>query len=75
MLIQAASMFVLAFALSLDSFGVGMTYGLRRVRIPIFSIVIISICSGMFIWLSMQAEGSWCGTYLQPLRSGPDRLS
>ena len=57
MLIQAASMFVLAFALSLDSFGVGMTYGLRRVRIPIFSIVIISICSGMFIWLSMQAGG------------------
>lgn len=34
-----------------------MTYGLRRVRIPIFSIVIISICSGMFIWLSMQAGG------------------
>ncbi|WII36161.1 MntP/YtaF family protein [Paenibacillus thiaminolyticus] len=57
MLMQAASMFVLAFALSLDSFGVGMTYGLRRVRIPIFSIVIISICSGLFIWLSMQAGG------------------
>ncbi|MCE5171343.1 MntP/YtaF family protein [Paenibacillus profundus] len=54
MLIQVASMLVLAFALSLDSFGVGMTYGLRKLRIPWTSIVIISLCSGLVILVSMQ---------------------
>lgn len=45
---------LLAFALSLDSFGVGITYGLRQLKIPLISIVIISVLSGMIIGLSMQ---------------------
>ncbi|MEK3786124.1 MntP/YtaF family protein [Paenibacillus sp. FSL K6-1230] len=48
------SLLLLAFALSLDSFGVGVTYGLRKMKIPLLSIVIISVCSGMVIWVSMQ---------------------
>lgn len=45
---------LLAFALSLDSFGVGITYGLRQLKIPLISIVIISVLSGIIIGLSMQ---------------------
>jgi len=45
---------LLAFAVSLDSFGVGITYGLRQVKIPLLSIVIISVLSGIVICISMQ---------------------
>ncbi|MHA0857451.1 sporulation membrane protein YtaF [Paenibacillus sp. CMAA1364] len=45
---------LLAFAVSLDSFGVGITYGLRQVKIPLLSIVIISTLSGIVIYCSMQ---------------------
>ncbi|MCR2804297.1 sporulation membrane protein YtaF [Paenibacillus soyae] len=57
------SLVVLAFAVSLDGFGVGVTYGLRKIRIPILSVLIIACCSGFIIWLSMQA-GGWLGGYI-----------
>ncbi|MFC4075741.1 sporulation membrane protein YtaF [Salinithrix halophila] len=45
--------FMLALAVSLDSFGAGITYGLRSIRIPLTSIVIIGGCSGGMVGLSM----------------------
>ncbi|OKP75773.1 sporulation membrane protein YtaF [Paenibacillus helianthi] len=48
------SLLLLAFALSLDGFGVGVTYGLRKMKIPLLSILIISLCSGIVIGVSMQ---------------------
>nr|WP_280521112.1 manganese efflux pump [Paenibacillus mangrovi] len=48
------SLLLLAFALSLDSFGVGITYGLRQMKISPVSVVIISLCSGIIIYISMQ---------------------
>ena len=48
------SLLLLAFALSLDGFGVGITYGLRKMKIPLLSILIISLCSGLIICISMQ---------------------
>ncbi|MGF7046548.1 putative sporulation protein YtaF [Paenibacillus sp. DS2015] len=54
MLSHMVSMMLLAFALSLDSFGVGITYGLRKMKIPLLSIIIISLLSGVIIFLSMQ---------------------
>lgn len=48
------SIFVLAFAVSLDSFGVGLTYGLRNIRISIFPLVVISLLSGLMILLATQ---------------------
>ncbi|RXZ81172.1 sporulation membrane protein YtaF [Paenibacillaceae bacterium] len=65
MLLHLASLFLLAFAVSLDGFGVGITYGLRQIRIPVFSIVIICCCSGLVILLAMLA-GSWLAGYLSP---------
>lgn len=66
------TLFLLAFALSLDGFGIGITYGLRKMKIPWLSIAIISICSGLVIGISMQlgvllsrfvspAVASWIG--------------
>ncbi|MFS1511841.1 sporulation membrane protein YtaF [Chengkuizengella sp. SCS-71B] len=53
-MITAISMFILALAVSLDSFGVGIMYGLRKIKIPLISIIIIAICSGAIIFISMQ---------------------
>lgn len=54
MLSPLISLLLLAFALSLDGFGVGITYGLRKMKIPLLSILIISLCSGVVICVSMQ---------------------
>lgn len=51
--VHVLSMLVLALALSLDSFNVGTTYGLRNMNIPLSSITIIAACSGVMIMLSM----------------------
>ncbi|MCV9884992.1 sporulation membrane protein YtaF [Metabacillus halosaccharovorans] len=42
---QYTSLLLLAFAVSLDSFSVGFTYGMRKMRIPLKSILIIACCS------------------------------
>lgn len=46
---------VLAFAvaLSLDGFGVGVAYGIRRIKIPFTSLVVISLTSSAAIGVSM----------------------
>lgn len=50
---QMISLFLLAFAVSLDSFSVGFTYGLRKMRIPLLSILIISCCSAGILIVAM----------------------
>ncbi|WP_110114081.1 sporulation membrane protein YtaF [Bacillus sp. CGMCC 1.16541] len=47
------SLLILAFAVSLDSFSVGLTYGLRKMVIPLKSIVIIAGCSAISLMASM----------------------
>ncbi len=53
MMAPVASLLLLSFAVSLDGFGVGMTYGARKIKIPVSSVAIISVCSGLIILLSM----------------------
>ncbi|MDA7027190.1 sporulation membrane protein YtaF [Bacillus sp. CLL-7-23] len=48
-----ASFLLLAFAVSLDSFSVGFTYGLRKLKIPFKAILIIACCSGTVMVLAM----------------------
>ncbi|WP_226000824.1 MntP/YtaF family protein [Paenibacillus sp. BJ-4] len=60
------ALLLLAFALSLDSFGVGVTYGLRKMKIPLLSIAIISVCSGLVIGISMQL-GALLSRVLSPV--------
>lgn len=45
--------FVFALALSLDGFGMGLSYGLRRIRINFFPLLIICLSSAMAIIISM----------------------
>ncbi|WP_438433081.1 sporulation membrane protein YtaF [Gorillibacterium sp. sgz500922] len=52
------SLLILAFAVSLDGFGVGAMYGLRKIRIPLMSLAIISLCSAVVILASMKL-GVW----------------
>jgi putative sporulation protein YtaF len=59
------SLFVLALAVSLDGMGVGIMYGLRKIRIPFLSIAIICLCSGIIIFGSMQI-GSALLNFLSP---------
>jgi putative Mn2+ efflux pump MntP len=46
---------IIALAVSLDGCGVGLLYGVSRIRIPMLSLFIISLCSGIMIWCSMIA--------------------
>lgn len=48
------SLCLLALAVSLDGFGVGAMYGIRKIRISLLSIGIISVFSGVVIYASMQ---------------------
>lgn len=50
MLVQFVSLALIALAVSLDSFSVGLTYGLRRMRLPFLSIVVIACCSSAMIF-------------------------
>jgi putative sporulation protein YtaF len=52
-MLQYLSLILLAFAVSLDSFSVGLTYGLRKMKIPLRSIVIIALCSALTLMVAM----------------------
>ncbi|MFE5318893.1 sporulation membrane protein YtaF [Paenibacillus sp. NPDC056579] len=60
------SLLILALAVSLDGFSVGVMYGLRKIRIPLVSVAIISLCSGCIIYLSMQI-GVLVSRFVDPL--------
>ncbi|MBB6691205.1 sporulation membrane protein YtaF [Cohnella xylanilytica] len=59
------SLALLSMAVSLDGFGVGITYGLRKIRIPLPSVAIISVCSGLIILASMMVGVALSG-WLSP---------
>lgn len=43
---------LLALAVSIDSFNVGLTYGMRKVKIPLHAIFIIASCSAVALYIS-----------------------
>jgi len=59
------SLLALALAVSLDGFGAGAMYGLRKIRIPIVSILIIAGMSGLVIFGSMQI-GVYLSAFFSP---------
>lgn len=54
----------MANALSLDGFGVGLTYGLRRIRIPAGPMAVITLCTVLAMGISM-LFGSWVMSWLR----------
>ena len=61
---------LMAVALSLDGLGVGLAYGLRRIRLPFSSLVVIALCTVFAMGISM-LFGSWVTLWLRviPARS------
>ncbi|MEA4901340.1 sporulation membrane protein YtaF [Desulfitobacterium sp.] len=55
---------LLAIALSLDGFGVGMSYGLRRIRIPWASMLMIAFCT-VAAMSSAVLFGGWFAQWIQ----------
>lgn len=55
---------LMAVALSLDGFGVGLAYGLRRIRIPFSSLMVIALCTVVAMGISM-LFGSWVTLWLR----------
>ncbi|OIK10004.1 sporulation membrane protein YtaF [Bacillus sp. MUM 116] len=52
-MVQLFSLLILALALSLDSFSVGFTYGLRKMIMPVKSVLIIASCAGLSLLLAV----------------------
>ncbi|MCW3490882.1 sporulation membrane protein YtaF [Dethiobacter alkaliphilus] len=59
------SVIMLGMAVSFDGFGVGFAYGLRRVHIPPWSLLIICLSSALSVFVSMQA-GSMIARLFSP---------
>lgn len=59
------TLLLLTFAVSLDGFGVGVMYGIRQIKVPIISIIIISLCSGIVMIASMHV-GVWLLHLMSP---------
>ncbi len=51
--LQILTIFILALAISLDGFVVGITYGLKKIKISLLPIIIISLASGMTMLVAM----------------------
>ncbi|MFZ5650621.1 MAG: sporulation membrane protein YtaF [Bacillota bacterium] len=60
-----ASMILIALALNIDALGVGVAYGIRRIRLPFASMLVISLVSMTAISLSMLA-GQLLGKIIPP---------
>lgn len=56
-MVEILSLLLLAMAVSLDSFGVGLTYGLRKMKLPIKSLLFIASCSAVSILIAMSIGG------------------
>lgn len=64
-MIQLFSLLLLAFALSLDSFSVGFTYGLRKMVMPFKSVLIIACCTAVSLLIAVTI-GHWLSGFLSP---------
>lgn len=55
----------LIIAVSLDGFGVGITYGMRKIHVPLIALSIIMLCSGVVVFISMTI-GNMLSTLITP---------
>lgn len=61
-------LFILVIAVSLDGFGVGVTYGMKKTRIPFSALLIIMLCSGVVVLLSMTI-GDFLNSFISPQKA------
>lgn len=60
---ELISLSLLAFAVSVDSFGAGLAYGLRGLELPVKSLFFIGLCSGFSVLIG-GAAASFLSRYL-----------
>lgn len=58
-------MLLLVIAVSLDGFSVGITYGMRKIKVPFLPLFIIMLCSGLIVFLSMEI-GDFLRAFISP---------
>ncbi|MFD1387127.1 sporulation membrane protein YtaF [Oceanobacillus oncorhynchi subsp. oncorhynchi] len=58
-------MLLLVIAVSLDGFSVGITYGMRQIKVPLLSLFVIMFCSGLIVFLSMEV-GDFLRSFISP---------
>src|SRR5690625_2197218 len=56
---------LLVIAVSLDGFGVGVTYGMQKTKVPLSALLIIMLCSGVIVLLSM-TFGDILNSFISP---------
>ncbi|MFD2044880.1 sporulation membrane protein YtaF [Ornithinibacillus salinisoli] len=56
---------LLVIAVSLDGFGVGVSYGMRKIHVPMNALCIIMFCSGIVV-LSSMSLGSLFSSFISP---------
>lgn len=59
---------LLVIAVSLDGFGVGVTYGMKKTKVPFSALLIIMLCSGVVVLLSMTI-GDFLNSFISPHRA------
>lgn len=59
------SVVLFSLAVSLDGFGVGLSYGIRQIRIPLTSLLVICLTSASAITISMYS-GQLLASYISP---------
>lgn len=64
-LLYYTGLLFLVIAVSLDGFGVGITYGMRKVLVPIHALMIIMLCSGIVVLASMTL-GTMLRSFISP---------
>ncbi|SET60140.1 putative sporulation protein YtaF [Oceanobacillus limi] len=56
---------LLVIAVSLDGFGVGVSYGMRKIHVPLSALCIIMLCSGIVVLTSM-SFGNMISSFISP---------
>ncbi|MGI6036716.1 MAG: sporulation membrane protein YtaF [Limnochordia bacterium] len=60
---ELISALLLAAAVSVDGFGAGVAFGLRKIKMPLMSVVVVSLASGISLYGAMMA-GGWLAAYI-----------
>ena len=66
---ELISSILFGLAVSADGFAAGMAYGVKKIKIPIFSLLVIALASALAVSISM-----FCGRVGDGFKPEPSRL-
>lgn len=59
---------LLVIAVSIDGFGVGISYGIQKIKVPLLAVLMIVFCSGLTVFMAM-ILGDMIKSFLSPVFS------